>query len=149
MSRRKGLTLIEVVAGMAMLGGLLSGVLVAYGRHVRQVRRAELRLAAVGATDRLLAGWFGAADSAVPRRRDGRMPGDKRFHWWTHVLEDAKVQGAAGLEVVRLEVFEEPKTAGDKKDEPLVAVDLVVPEGDDPPEMETEAAKPTAGNNRR
>jgi prepilin-type N-terminal cleavage/methylation domain-containing protein len=86
-SRRQGLTLIEVVAGLALLGGLLSGILMAYGRHVVQVRHAELRLQATAAADRLLALWFGGFERGLRRHGDGRVPGDKRLRWRTHLLD--------------------------------------------------------------
>ena len=136
-SRQRGLTLIEVVAGLALLGGLLSGILMAYGRHVLQVRRAQLRLQAAAAADRLLAGWFGAPESGLRRHGDGRVPGDKRFRWRTHPLETTEVQGVTGIQVVRLEILEEPKTAEEGKSEPLVSVDLAVADGEDPPEKDS------------
>jgi type II secretory pathway pseudopilin PulG len=52
------LTLLEVLAGLALLATLLAGVLTAYGNHVRQVRRTQLRLKAADAADRMLTDWF-------------------------------------------------------------------------------------------
>jgi hypothetical protein len=57
-------------------------------------------------------------------------------------LEGALVEGATGIQIVRLEIFEEPKIAGEGTGEPLVSVDLAVPDGEDPPEKDdTENAK--------
>jgi hypothetical protein len=137
------MTLIEVVAGMALLGGLLSGVLVAYGRHVCQVRRAQLRIEAATAADRLLAGWFSGAEDGVRRHGSGRVPGKTRLRWRTHLLEDARVEGATGIQVVRLEIFEESKTLSEEKIEPLVFVDLAFPQGEDPPEKPLVEDDPT------
>jgi hypothetical protein len=47
-----------------------------------------------------------------------------------------------GIQVVRLEIFEESKAAVEANGDPLVSVDLAVPDGEDPPENDgTEDAK--------
>ncbi|MEM9417622.1 MAG: type II secretion system protein [Planctomycetota bacterium] len=46
-SRRRGLTLIEVVAALALMAGVLTAALVARSRLVEQAQRAELRQEAV------------------------------------------------------------------------------------------------------
>lgn len=47
-SRQRGLTLIEVVAALALMAGVLTAALVARSRLVEQAQRAELRQEAVG-----------------------------------------------------------------------------------------------------
>ena len=54
----RGLTLVEVVAALALLGTLLSAMLLARGRYVRQNMRAQESVEAVAVTDALLEQWF-------------------------------------------------------------------------------------------
>jgi hypothetical protein len=58
---RLGLTLIEVVAGLALAGTLLVSVVLAATSHRSQLRRAELKHDALEATNRFLTCW--AADN--------------------------------------------------------------------------------------
>ena len=44
---RRGLTLIEVVAGLALMGTLLASLLVASSAHLRQIHTAQRGLAAL------------------------------------------------------------------------------------------------------
>ena len=56
--RRPGLTLIEVVAGLALLATVLVLVFAARDRVAHQQVRADRRLAAVAAADALVADWL-------------------------------------------------------------------------------------------
>ena len=86
-----------------LLGTLLVGILVAHRRHVRQIHRAEVRLAAVEAADALLARWsaegsWGAATSS------GGFEDRDDFTWrWTVVtVPQLRQLGAA---IGRLEII--------------------------------------------
>ena len=57
---RNGLTLVEVVAGLALLATLLVTILLAFGAHAGQIRQAERRLEAIAVADELLREWSAA-----------------------------------------------------------------------------------------
>lgn len=54
----RGLTLVEVVTGIALLSSLLVIILSAFRAHSLQVRSAKEQMQAIRATDELLEGWF-------------------------------------------------------------------------------------------
>lgn len=99
-----GLTLVEVVAGLALLSTLLVAVLTTKARVTRQWSGAHRRLEAVAAADRLLADWW-QDRLMLPRRSAGRVPGDAGLGWrTTPVRNDAA--DALAASVVRLDIFD-------------------------------------------
>lgn len=72
---RKGLTLVEVVAGIALLATILVTMLIAYRANAEQIRKAHDRKLAIELLDELLANW--EQDLTVP------VPGE------TGVFEDS------------------------------------------------------------
>ena len=54
---KRGLTLIEVMASLALMGSLLAALVMSHGRHRKQVRLAEKRIVALEIADRLLTQW--------------------------------------------------------------------------------------------
>lgn len=122
---RRGLTLIEVLAALAIISMLLAGVATTRSRLVRQWGAADRTLAAVAAADALLAEWV----------RDGQLPRETAGEWgatglaWRIGAVSNETAEALGAEVVRLEVFE----LRDAGAEPLVVVDTLwaLPESPD------------------
>ena len=98
--RRRGLTLIEVVAGIAILATLLVSILVAHKIHAEQLRKAQQRLAAIEELDRLLAEW-----SATGTWQPVGTEGELEELQWRVVASDARVPDELGAEIVRVEVF--------------------------------------------
>ena len=65
---RNGLTLIEVVASIALLSAILVASLMGAQRHDRQLRTAKVKSIAVSGADQLLSAWH----------RQGRLPVGQR-----------------------------------------------------------------------
>ena len=101
------MTLVEVVAGLALLGSLLVGLLLARIALSRQRTQADQRLEAVEGCDRLLSAWQ-ASGQKVPHRSSGRANNGGHLKWSTRVLRTLTIETTA-IEVVRLEI-----TRGDK-----------------------------------
>jgi type II secretory pathway pseudopilin PulG len=103
------MTLVEVVAGLALLGSLLVGLLLARIAVSRQQTQADQRLEAVEGCDRLLSAWQ-ASGQKVPHRSSGRTSdrANNDLRWSTRVLRTLTIETTA-IEVVRLEI-----TRGDK-----------------------------------
>lgn len=85
---RRGLTLVEVIAALAILAAVLSGIVVARARLTRQWEMSRKRIAAVEAANTMLAGWL-ASTSAD---RDVAADGARK-----DVLRSADSAGDAGL----------------------------------------------------
>jgi type II secretory pathway pseudopilin PulG len=96
------MTLVEVVAGLALLGSLLVGLLLAKAGLSRQRAEAGQRLEAIAAADALLAQWRSEGRPML-RHATGRTGLDGRFTWSTLLLRNERVAGMS-IEVVRLEL---------------------------------------------
>lgn len=120
---RRGLTLVEVVAGLALLSTLLVGVLTTKARVTRQWAHAQRRLEAAAAADRLMTSWWRDVER-FPRNARGEVPGNSRLAWQTRTIRNDAVE-AFGASTVRLEVFDERDAAV------LASVEVVL--SNDPP----------------
>lgn len=132
-SRRAGLTLIEVVAAIAILGTVLVSTVIAKSLHTRQLALAQRQQLAVRAADELISKWW-ASSTGIPIGEQGVMDGELKLRWETRVVANAAIR-SWGARVVRVEFrsTEPALTAHEgRTDEPLVAVELVLPD----PELE-------------
>jgi type II secretory pathway pseudopilin PulG len=96
------MTLVEVVAGLALLGSLLVGLLLTRAALVRQRVEADRRLEAIRSADALLSQWR-VTGKPVPRQASGRLGVDGQFVWRTRALRTERIAGNA-FDVVRLEL---------------------------------------------
>ncbi|MGB0766889.1 MAG: type II secretion system protein [Phycisphaeraceae bacterium] len=124
------MTLIEVVAAIAILGTLLVGVVLAKSSHTRQLSLAQSKSQAVRLTDALIASWWQTPDG-VPVDESGSFGPGIDLRWQTRVVDNAAID-SLGARVVRVEVIaDDPQARLDRDardDEPLLIVDLVVPD---------------------
>jgi hypothetical protein len=115
--------LIEVIASSLLLSTLLAAIVVAHGRHVEQIKKAQQRLAAIRAVDALLVDWFDSPDG-VPRNGSGMLlrTGTTVWEWRTRT---ASRQGGEpfDVQVVQLEVVDPQQPAGAR---PVVAIEVLV-----------------------
>lgn len=125
--RRRGLTLVEVVAAIAILGTLLVGVLSAKSRFTRQFRDAQRREQAVRAADVLLESWW-ADVKHFPRNDHGVVENQPTLRWQTETRDDPQCRLLLA-QVVRLTIQDtaSPIPGADTDRAALVVVDLLVP----------------------
>lgn len=111
------MTLIEVVASLALLGSLLGAAVVAKGKLTRQWTASQHRAEALAALEDQFRGWASADDgrrdlsgtdgSAWPTSGEGPL-GDGRW-WWRaetrEVTNDTIAEPAPELAVIRYTVF--------------------------------------------
>ena len=88
------MTLIEVMAALAILGSLLVGILLAKNRLSQQSALASRRLDAVAAADGLLTSWR-HSEEGIPREASGEVPGYNGFAWETKMREDRTAEFAS------------------------------------------------------
>jgi len=122
-SRRAGMTLVEVVAGLVLFGTLLVGIVGGFAVHKRQVRRAELRHQAIEVADELLAAWH-APKSEMPRFASGFVTRGTYWAWRTRPVAQGLID-TLRVETIRLEIF--AVDSGPLSGRPLASVDLLVP----------------------
>lgn len=117
---RRGLTLIEVVAGTVLMALLMTQLLSVSREHARQVRAAERKEQAVLELERLLADGF-RNPAAGFVLSDGTLP-DLGFSWKKErVIRDLDPQLRA--EVVRVSVYDVAGSA----DIPLTQCEILIP----------------------
>lgn len=95
-SRRRGLTLIEVIAALLLLGVVLSAVLMARGRAMAQWAEANRRLDAMERLETQLRQW----GEAVPETGGGALPGEPAMRWRTRVVREESRLRVVAVEVV-------------------------------------------------
>jgi hypothetical protein len=115
--------LIEVLAGLIILGTLLVSVSIARARFLNQWAEAEHRIQAVKGTDKLLAVWLTGAPQMVPVASEGALPDAPGFVWRTHLLRDPGVQ-TLDAGIVRVEVFDTMR--GKTAREPILSLDFLL-----------------------
>jgi len=121
--RRRGLTLIEVVAALALMATLLVAVLTIKAGLARRRAAADRQLRAVAAADGLLTAWW-ADPPSFPVGRSGPVPTDPALAWSTRVLPNPPAARLGGR-VVRLDI-RDPAV--------VLSVDVLLPPpGEGPP----------------
>jgi hypothetical protein len=129
-----GLTLIEVLAALALVGTLLVSVIMARAQHVRQLARAQRTLQVTAAVDNLLAGWWPPppeppeenssskrTQTSIPSYGSGDLPGFDGLQWQTEPLADDSLE-TFGAWIIRLTVTDT------RTHEIIIQLDLAAPE---------------------
>src|SRR6266566_405840 len=117
-ARARGVTLIEALAGLVILGTLLVSITIARGRFIRQRGLAEQKIAAAAAVDRLIAKWMAGSGAAIPVSAQGPLDGVANHSWRTHTIHDQSAS-EMGASIVRLEVI------SDRNAPPIITLDLL------------------------
>lgn len=126
-----GVTLIEVLAALALLGSLAVAMILSRGQLMDQHRRAEQKLEAVRVADRLLAQWWESEPKSLPINSRGEVQGHDGWVWETSVVEKAELQ-PFNAQVVRYRILNEAELDVSIKPVELTTVDLVMPVGGTP-----------------
>lgn len=117
----QAVTLVEVLAGLTLLGTILAAILIARGRVVVQDRLAERRLEACHVLDGLLEQWWAQPDR-IPQAGQGEVPGDPAWRWQTRTVTSADAE-ALGAAVVQVELHR----TGEEAAQPAAQVEILLP----------------------
>ena len=116
---RRGLTLIEVIAGLVLASVLAVLLITSASRHHRQLLHAQLKLRAVEELDNwLVRNW--TQDRNLPLAGTGQLDAEGQFRWTAFIA--ARSSEPVPHVVVRFEVRE----ADSLEDRVLAAVELLV-----------------------
>ncbi|WP_428387999.1 type II secretion system protein [Mucisphaera sp.] len=121
---RPGLTLIEVVAALVILGTILAGIVVARARHIDQLAEARTLTELSDVADRLITGWW-LDPNGPPVNAQGSLSGDAQpgasdgdgITWRTSLVPNRGLEDLA-LRSLRIEVVQ---------GETVLAVELALP----------------------
>ena len=119
---RRAISLVEVVVGLALLGGLLVTIVVATGRTTRQIRQSKQRLAAIHALDDLLVA-FESRTLALNGQSPGAFSKHPDFSWKAVPIPNSENK-IFGTRLIQLNVL----TTKDNSQAPLASVELVIPD---------------------
>jgi len=133
-------TLVEALAGMAILGGVLVTMLMGQARLVAQQARADERLEACRLADRLLEDWWQDPDS-FPRNDSGAVSGTRSWQWRTQPVANEEAE-AVGAEVVALELRRD-EAAEDADENASLRIEVLLPAPPDLPPAALPAAADT------
>lgn len=103
-------TLIETMAAMVILGGLVVGIVVAAGRLTVQSGLANERLKACRLADGLLESWWAEPEN-IPTHGAGTFTEEPAWRWRTNVIQNHQTK-PLHAEVIGLEIFAPDKRAG-------------------------------------
>ncbi|MEO1524021.1 MAG: type II secretion system protein [Planctomycetota bacterium] len=119
MRRRSGLTLIEVVVALVLMGSVLVGSLLAFSAHRKQLSIANKQIEATIIAESLVR-ELSARQSGMPSSERGLVPGYPNWMWQTSIAGQAEV-ATVNMRVIQFEIL-------DMTDRPLrlVAVNLFV-----------------------
>jgi prepilin-type N-terminal cleavage/methylation domain-containing protein len=121
-SDRRGLTLVEVIAGLVLLATLLTAVLGAFKTHAAQIRGARDRLKASAAAEELLSGWL--AQGALPALGTQKPLAGADGWNWRLTANEPQQSGTVNIGSIRVEIFRLKEAA---REDVLASVSLVVP----------------------
>jgi len=152
----RGLTLVEAVAGIAILGAMLAAVLVATSRLRVQDAQAARRIEACRLADAMLDELWKKPED-FPRKGTGRVSGSRDWQWRASVVPSVDANELNG-EVVAVEFFQANKAATKASiadgGPPALRVEVVLPtvrnKEDDPNSQKSQKSpkNPTTGRGR-
>ena len=97
-----GLTLLEVIVALALMGTVLVSSILAFSSHRRQLSVAQKRLEAIAIADELLA-RLQSQQGGVPVPSSGLVVGKPGWNWQTSVVGTTTI-ATVPLQVIRFEV---------------------------------------------
>src|SRR5688572_24955873 len=99
-AQRRAMTLIELLAGLVVLGTVLASICIARGRFLRQSAEAQRRIEATRAVDQLLDRWLSGPADRIPVAAQGSFYGSRQQVWRTTPRRDRAAE-TLGAMVVR------------------------------------------------
>lgn len=120
---RRGLSLIEVVAAIALLGSLLAATMTARSRLLRQQHKAEQMNVAIREVRSLVDTWLQDPPSAVLEGEG--VFGEEATLAWRSTSRPAEIPGIE-VAIVHLVVFGNSASADDLDEAPLVEVEFLL-----------------------
>jgi len=115
------MTLVEVLAGMAILGSLLTGIVLAQARLTVQSRRTMQRRQACQLAEGLLSLWW-EDEVIIPRNSSGNIADPPGWRWLTYVYYTDEADDL-GAEVMRLNLF----GPGSAENETTLSIEILLP----------------------
>lgn len=121
--KRSGVTLIEVLAALALLGSLAVAMVLSRGRLREQHALAEKKLEAVEVADVMLSQWWASDSKSIPDGRSGVVEAQPGWTWETEAISNRELT-RFGAQIIRLRILD---TSMLNNPIELTSVDMVMP----------------------
>ena len=118
MNAKRGLTLLEVIVALLLMGGVVVSSLLAFARHREQLFLAGQRIEATGIADQMLA-ELSARRGGLPVGVRGAVEGKPQWFWQTRPIGTTSL-ATVPMQVVRFEI-----RSRNAADDVLVGIDSV------------------------
>lgn len=105
-TKSAGLSLIEVIAGIALLSTLLVSSMLAWSTHRAQIRRSQLQIEAAQLADQQLSLWY-AERGGLPQQLNGPLLNHATLTWSLESVPKTDSTLPTGLRVVRFWIADE------------------------------------------
>jgi len=115
-----------VLAATALLGVLLTSVLLAQGRIKRQDAVTRQRAQAIEALDTLLLTWWSQNPAGIPLNTSGPIDKQNNWHWQTREVFK-QLPEPLQARLVRVSIFNNSHRHADNTDNTLASVELLIP----------------------
>lgn len=125
--KRSGVTLIEVLAALALLGSLAVAMVLSRGRLREQHALAEKKLEAVAVADAMLSQWWEGEGRQVPVGHSGEVAGSPGWAWETESITNRELS-RFDAQVIRLRILDTSMLGNPIE---LTSVDVVMPVSQD------------------
>ena len=104
-----GLTLVEVIFSLVLVGTLMVTLLMAHRRNTDQLALAEKQLVAIDALDQMMVAFYRPSDGQFPEQPlfeqiTGEVPGKPELRWRRFIRNEGTAGGHVAV-VLRVEVF--------------------------------------------
>ena len=114
-----------MLAGLVVLGTVLSAVAVARGRFLRQFAQSEQKLRATKAIEPLLTQWLAAQPQNLRVPDAGPLPDSEGLYWRTRWVRDPAA-GRVNAVVLRVDVVPTRDVTAIETRSPVLTVDLLL-----------------------
>ena len=124
--RSRGLTLIEVMAGLAIMGSLAVGLVLSRGKLLEQQQRALQTKQAVQLAGTLLNQWHQDSWAMLPLDTTGDFDDLPHWHWETQTIDSPQLT-EFNTQKVRLTIYAPPNPASNNLPQPATTIEILTP----------------------
>ncbi len=117
--RRRALTLIEVAASLMLMSILLVSILMAFGRHQRQLGLVDQQEQAIAAAEGLMHDWY-SSKPGLPVSGRGLCGDRNQLVWTTRPVGAVNIAGKVPATVIELSIY-----LANQNNKPLFSMELV------------------------
>ena len=118
---RHGLTLVEVVTALLLLGTLMVMLLMTYSKHGTRLRISSENMFLCRSVEELLATWY-RQYGVLPINREGTLTISQKDYTWRTIIKEKESNRSLQLGVLQLDVY-----APEDTQKSVLTLELAIP----------------------